>query len=173
MEKQNKTTERLTDKAFSRLLLTAVLGILVCMLGLFSATWAWYEAGKLVSVSPFDGEILGIDVSVVNASDESVSVTLRDDGASVASLAPGLYTVTLSFSDDTTAQNGFCTLRVNGKIYRTDSVSADDSEPFTFTLDAGSLSLNLTFTPSWGIPSDPDVDLGGTLPLAPSDGAGN
>ena len=40
MEKQN--TEKLSDKAFARLALTSILGILVCIICLCSTTYAWF-----------------------------------------------------------------------------------------------------------------------------------
>lgn len=43
MDKEKKTTDKLTDKAFSRLLFTSVLGIVICLVCLCSATWAWFS----------------------------------------------------------------------------------------------------------------------------------
>ena len=42
MEKQNNKTDKLTDKAFSRLVITSVIGILVCIACLCSTTFAWF-----------------------------------------------------------------------------------------------------------------------------------
>ena len=44
MEHKNITKENLTDKAFSRLMLTSILSILVCLVCLCSTTWAWFSA---------------------------------------------------------------------------------------------------------------------------------
>ena len=44
MEHKNITKENLTDKAFSRLMLTSIISILICLAGLSSTTWAWFSS---------------------------------------------------------------------------------------------------------------------------------
>ena len=46
MKKQNN--EKLSDKAFARLALTSILGILVCIICLCSTTYAWFTGSAQV-----------------------------------------------------------------------------------------------------------------------------
>jgi len=46
MEQQNK--EKLSDKAFARLSVTSILGILVCIICLCSTTYAWFSGSAQV-----------------------------------------------------------------------------------------------------------------------------
>ena len=46
MKKQNN--EKLSDKAFARLVLTSILGILVCIICLCSTTYAWFSGSVQV-----------------------------------------------------------------------------------------------------------------------------
>ena len=48
MKKQNN--EKLSDKAFARLALTSILGILVCIICLCSTTYAWFTGSVQVVV---------------------------------------------------------------------------------------------------------------------------
>ena len=47
MEQQNN--EKLSDKAFARLALTSILGILVCIICLCSTTYAWFTGSVQVN----------------------------------------------------------------------------------------------------------------------------
>ena len=161
MEKQNKTTDKLTDKAFSRLMLTSALGILVCIMCLCSASWAWFSTdisndSNTLCTGKFD-----LCVAITDANGAPVTVSERDDGTSVCTLGEaGPYTVTLTVTEDTTVTKGFCSIKVAGTSYQTASINADDTNTFVFTLDAGT---TVTFSPAWGLPASADVASGGTL----------
>ena len=47
MKKQNN--EKLSDKAFARLAITSILGILVCIVCLCSTTYAWFTGSVQVN----------------------------------------------------------------------------------------------------------------------------
>ncbi len=166
MEKQNNNTDKLTDKAFSRLMLTSVLGILVCIMCLCSATWAWFSAdtsadGNKVSSGQFD-----LTVSVTDASSEVTTLTENAVGKTVYTFdSIGVYTVTLKMTDDTTVTKGFCTLDVGNDTYYTASINAE-TDPFTFTIDIKEAGVTVTFSPAWGYPSaEEQVDINGTLTI--------
>ena len=63
MEQQN--TEKLSDKAFARLALTSILGILVCIICLCSTTYAWFTGSVRVKGNKFKAaDMCLISVSV-------------------------------------------------------------------------------------------------------------
>ena len=68
MEKQNN--EKLSDKAFARLFLTSILGILVCIICLCSTTYAWFTG----SVQVDSNKIQTADACLI-------SVSVYKDGA--------------------------------------------------------------------------------------------
>ena len=166
MEKQNNNVDKLTDKAFSRLMLTSVLGILLCMTCLCSATWAWFNAGVEASGNKLSSGSFGLDVTVSDSARASIAVVEQADGKTVCMLSgKGVYTVTLEMSDDTTVTRGFCSITANGKRYRTAMVKEGESNPFTFTIDATLDNMTVIFAPAWGMPSSYDVSNDGTLTL--------
>ena len=63
MEKQNN--EKLSDKAFARLFLTSILGILVCIICLCSTTYAWFTGSVQVDsnkIQTADACLLSVSV---------------------------------------------------------------------------------------------------------------
>ena len=63
MKKQNN--EKLSDKAFARLVLTSILGILVCIICLCSTTYAWFTGSVQVDSNTFkaaDACLLSVSV---------------------------------------------------------------------------------------------------------------
>ncbi len=177
MEKDPKIeeqTQKLTDKAFSRLMLTSVLGILVCMLCLCSATWAWFEADVSNNSNTLSSGSLGLDVAIVTAQGDPVSVTKQHNGSASCRLESGTYTVTLALSQDTTVTKGFCTVTVNGRVYTSASLFLQDAPSLAFALDVGAevAAVTLTFTPEWGMPSQADILPNGTLVVEAESTAG-
>lgn len=164
MEKQNKTTDKLTDKAFSRLMLTSVLGILVCIMCLCSATWAWFSTDISSDSNTLGTGNFGLNVAITDANGTTVTISERDDGTSVCTLGEaGQYTVTLTMTEDTTVTKGFCTIKADGGSYQSASINIEGTNPFVFTLDAAKDGMTVTFSPSWGLPASADVEYGGTL----------
>ena len=143
MEKSNSKTDRLTDKAFSRLVFTSILGILVCVVCLCSSTFAWFT-----DVAPSAR-------NEINIADEcALEVTVTKDGVPLADIENGVvlegeYLVTLSLPANTAS--GYCVITVGEATYYTDYlVRSEQLQTVSFTLQATS-EVTATFTPHWGI----------------------
>ena len=163
MEQQN-STNKLTDQAFSRLMISSVLGILLCITCLCSATWAWFTADTSNNSNTLQSGRFGLDVSVLDSSSAAVAVIPRSDGSTLCILGEaGLYTVTLSMSEDTTVSKGFCTIDVGAEHYKTASINVNGTNPFTFTFEAHEANMSLIFAPAWGLPASYDVEINQTL----------
>ena len=68
MEQQNR--EKLSDKAFARLAITSILGILVCIICLCSTTYACFSGS------------VQVDINTLKAADAClISVSVYKDGA--------------------------------------------------------------------------------------------
>ena len=138
-------------------MLTSVLGILVCIMCLCSATWAWYSTntaadGNKVSSGEFD-----LSVSVTDADSTVTTLTKDSVGKMVYTFDNvGVYTVTFKMTADTTVTKGFCKMYVGDDTHYTASINAE-TDPFTFTIDVKEAGVTVTFTPSWGYPSAADV----------------
>ena len=166
--------DKLTDKAFSRLMLTSILGILMCLTCLCSATWAWYSSNiasssNTVASGQFDLVVTVQSAeAIVNASEsEPLSVVDNGLGAKVCNIKDaGSYNVTLKISEDTTVTKGFCVVKINGVSYKTDLITVDDTENFVFTLVTNAPDVSVSFSPAWGIPAESQILKKGTLTIA-------
>ena len=155
MEKRNK---KLTDKAFSRLMSLSLLCILFSITCLCSTTWAWYNTSTASAGNSVESGVFDIDVSVVNAGGESLSVTKNANGKSTCTFdTAGEYTVTVSVSDVATVASGFCLITIGEKVYATDLVTTEAPASFKLTLSDSEAGSNIIFAPNWGIPATPDV----------------
>ena len=164
MNEQDKNTNKLTDKAFSRLMITSVLGILICITCLCSATWAWFSADTASSSNTLGSGSFGLIVTVTDENGVDVPVTKKSDGTSVCTLDAGTtYTVTLKMTEETTVTKGFCTVKTAKNAYQTAALFAEDTIPFSFTIEAAEPNMTLTFVPTWGLPANAKVDRDGTL----------
>ena len=143
MEQQEKNNDKLTDKAFSRLMLTSVLGILLCIACLCSATWAWFSTDVASSQNTLKAGVFDLVVAVADDASQPVPVTKNANGAYVCTLGAATYTVTLSVSEDTTVTKGYCVITVNGTTY-TESYAYDRDNRVTqstTTIDESSTSI--------------------------------
>ena len=152
MDNRHAKTEKLTDKAFSRSLLVLVLGMLLCMSCLCSATWAWFSAGSAAEGNELSAGKFDLAVSVAREGVAPVSLTEQAAGKAVYTFSEvGVYTVELTTTPDTTVSKGFCVLSVDGEVYYTAVIEAAAS--LSFVIDVREADTTVTFSPSWGYPS--------------------
>ena len=147
MQKQNNNTQKLTEHTFSRLMLSSVLGILLCIVCLCSTTFAWFSDG-----APSVGN------TISTAKDCLLAVTVLDGGVELDNIDEGVvltagveYLVTLSLPADTAS--GYCIILADGEAYRSEYIRRhDDSVPheISFILTVGE-DKTVTFTSHWGI----------------------
>ena len=98
MNKQNENTERLTDKAFLRLVLSSIFGLLMCLFCLCSTTWAWFSD----NAPSRHNEIKTAEkclVSVSVSKEETIG-TANINTPFEKNLASGEYTVTMTLPKD-------------------------------------------------------------------------
>ena len=161
MEQQNR--EKLSDKAFARLAITSILGILVCIICLCSSTFAWFTDSAPSS---------GNEIKTADGCGLSVTVTLN--GVAIEDIESGVelaasddpYVVTLSLPAGTAS--GYCLITVGGNTYYTDYILRhEDPVVHTITFElVVETTQTVTFTPRWGIHTkDCDVADNGELIL--------
>lgn len=146
MEQQNN--EKLSDRAFSHLALTSVLGILVCIICLSATTYAWFTS----SVQGDNNKIQTADTCLL-------SVSVYKDGANKAVIdthnpitleCEGTYTVTLTLPKG--SASGYLVITVGTQEYYSDYLQRNDNTDgtLTFTLNVQT-AQSITFTACWGI----------------------
>ena len=162
MEQQNNKI--LSDKAFARLALTSILGILVCIICLCSTTYAWFTGS------------VQVDSNTLKAAGACLlSVSVYKDGAEEAIIdtenpitlecEEGTHTVTLTLPKE--SASGYLVLTVDGQEYYSDYLQRNDNidQTLTFTLNVKA-AKTVTFTARWGIYSgDCHVKNGETLTI--------
>ena len=148
MEQQN--TKALSDKAFARLALTSILGILVCIVSLCSTTYAWFTHGVQSSSNRIQAaEECLLSVSVVKDDAEEVVI---DTQSPITLVCEGEYTVTLTLPKE--SASGYVVISVDGSEYYSDYLlrSEESDQTLTFTILVGN-EKSVSFTARWGIHS--------------------
>lgn len=160
MNKQNNIKEKLTDKAFSRLLITSVLGIFACIVCLCSTTYAW-----------FSYSIPSVSNQVQTAEEFLLEVVITEDGVALPDIEGEVelypdreYVITLTLPSG--SASGYLTVTTeSGETYYTDYIARHDeaeAKVVSCELVVGTAQA-VTFTPRWGIYAcDGDV-VGGKL----------
>ena len=167
MEQQNNDAKKLTEKAFSRLIISSVLGILVCVMCLCSATWAWFSTDVSNDSNTLCSGNFGLIVTVTDENGTSVDVTENPDGTSVCAFADAKeYNVTLKMTEDTTVTKGFCVIKAGNASYSTAAMNSKEGiTSLSFKIDVKEAGLTLSFTPAWGLPAEESVQAGGVLAI--------
>ena len=161
--------EKLTDKAFTHNLIISVVSIVLCLIVLCSATYAWFVSETTSTGNTLISGSFDIEVSVINTADASmVTVTEEQDGTWSCTLLPGSYTVTLNRVTGSTS-NGYCyvTVGANGTAQPSDMIldSATEGEPdFTFTITVTE-DTPIKLEPMWGIHASPLIVNNGSAPM--------
>lgn len=176
--------EKITEKAFLQSVIISVIGILICIVALCSATFCWFtgetESGSNTLTSgSFDLE-KPVVVLAAQPEGEEVAVDVTPDeggqGVWVYRLTEvGTYRVTLTLKEGSTVK-GHCIVTVcNGAPLHTAAIGEPTeqdadltiSNPLTFTIvvdeaDLASGGVRVTFKPRWGVVVDPAIANGGT-----------
>jgi len=154
LNKQNENTERLTDKAFLRLVLSSIFGLLMCLFCLCSTTWAWFSD----NAPSRHNEIKTAEkclVSVSVSKEETIG-TANINTPFEKNLASGEYTVTMTLPKDSASAYLVITVgsdESTAKKYYTDYIERhNDAQEKTLTFKIiVTEDAMVTITPRWGI----------------------
>lgn len=152
---RQRNTDNLTDKAFLRLIVTSIIGILACIVCLCSTTWAWFSDS-----APSNN-------NAIKAADACLAtLTLVDDnGQELVDLENGVelnkdvvYTLTLSLPKD--SASGYCVITTELDTFNTEYVLRhDQDDPVTLTFTVVALNTQtVKFSVHWGVYSG-QIDL--------------
>lgn len=163
MEQQNK--EKISDKAFARLILTSVLGILVCIVCLSASTYAWFTDGEIGASNKIQSASECLFSALVYTNDTDELVATVDTQNPITLKIKGDYTVTLTLPSG--SASGYLVVRVGSQEYYSDYLQRNDStnQTLTFTLKADT-ETSVTLFARWGIYSDESDVQNGTLHIS-------
>ena len=150
--------EKITDKAFNRVLVTSILGILMCMVFLCSSTWAWFKDDVTNNKNVIESASYSI-VSIVKLDGTTEEITETEKNT--YALTAGTYAVTLNKDGD--AKYGYIVISTdkNHKLY-TETMD-DVKTSFTYILEISEETI-VNFKPHLGLYSGTaDVVSGDTI----------
>ncbi len=153
--KGEKANESPHDPLFA-MLMPSVLGILLCLLLLCGATWAWFSSTQTSETASIQAANYAIEVTVTQG---ETSVVLSD-GAFTAE-ADTEYTVTLTAVG--TASTGFGEVTVGEKRFITAQLAPEQELVFRIKLTS---AATVYFGYQWGTSSkstNPDITTGTTV----------
>ena len=90
--------EKISDRAFTRVLISSICGILLCMICLAGTTWAWFISNVEGPGSVMAIATISVDATIMQGEDEVVAA---EDGS--YTLPAGNYTLHVTVDNDATA----------------------------------------------------------------------
>lgn len=145
--------EKISDKAFSRTIISSVLGIFICGIFLASLTWAWFTSGVSSGTNNITAADFSVQTTYKNEQNEEIN-PFNADGT----FKKGTYTVTLTSSGS--ASTGYCRVEFNENTYHTAQLFNNENGSNTITFKVyASDSDKLKITPQWGTYAKPDSEV--------------
>ena len=139
--------EKVSDKSFSRILLSSIFGAFICVFCLAGLTWAWFTSSVSSNANTISAAKFDVVITVKHSN--NTEVTPNIDGS--YSLENGTYSVTVKATGD--ASTGYCKIVLNGQVYHSIQLfpAGGEGKPQTvsFTVNVSS-TCTLTITPQWG-----------------------
>jgi len=152
--------EKITDSALNRVIITSILGILICMICLCSSTWAWFKDDISNNKNVIESASYGI-VSIVkiDSTDDEITETEKN----TYSLTAGTYSLTLNKEGE--ARYGYCIILSDSGVKLYTETMNEAITSFTYILEITS-DVVIEFKPCMGIYSGvADVISGDTITL--------
>lgn len=141
-------------------LLPSVFSICICLVNIFSMTWAWFSININNNMNTIKTAQYYIEVEVKN----NDVIVQPENGEYI--LPNGIYNVTLTARGG--ASTGYCKIKIlDGEEIYTEQLNKDNS--ITFTIEIKDSSRKLSFYPMWGTYNEkaPEI-VDGTLYIVPN-----
>ena len=143
--------EKVSDVSFSRIIVSSVLGILLCIFCLAGLTWAWFSGSSSSAANS------------ITAAEFKVKVKIN--GSEITS-ADGKYTLnqtvnTVTVTADGSATTGYCIVKFGENTYHTVQIfkvpAENNPQSVTFTVNSV-VGAELEIIPQWGTYAEPDSE---------------
>ena len=153
--------DKLTDKAFFRLIITSVLAIVFCLFCLCSTTWAWFTESQESTSNSIKAANCTLEINISEKESTAPAVTYKfEEGEKEMMLTEGVtYFFDLKIPE--TSASGYCIIKLfdgdgdetnDVKLY-SQSVS-NNGDPYKRTLTfkvVAESSVRVEIIPCWGI----------------------
>ena len=144
--------EKLTEKAFKQSIAISVLGIVLCMVVLCSATWAWFSTGVSSPANNIKSAYCDIIVSVIN---ENAALDAQEGKYTLAK--DKAYEVKINATG--TAETAYCILKIGGNEYYTVQIPTQTAvNHISFTLQFTAEAIEIEIITRWGTSSKPEAE---------------
>ena len=164
--------EKITEKAFSQSLVISIFGIVLCLVALCSATYAWFTGETASDNNTLISGSFDVNVTVTQeaasggtATASAQPIAASEDG-SYTLVTPGTYSVTLVPTDESTVK-GYCIVTIDeSRKYKTDvilnesmldDIYTEKTSPFIFLIKTEKENTVVRFESHWGILLEPDL----------------
>ena len=152
---------KVSDKEFTRIMISSVLGIMLCVICLAGLTWAWFSGSVSSAANNITAASFNIQIDVnVKGTETPVPRTVENGIYSFSLENNKAYDVKITA--DGTATTGYCEVIFGGNRYHTIQIfnnsdesnsgsllSTDRPQEITFTVNATDSTL-LKIVPQWG-----------------------
>jgi len=147
--------EKISDTVIIfRVIVTAVI-ILSCLAAMTFSAYAYYEYDLLIRIEKIQSAVFGANISVKDSSGKDIEVESSPDYYRVELKKGGEYTVKISRVPASTAETGFCRVRLFNSesykdIYYTVQLESDDVRKEVTFIIKPSTDCKMKITPNWG-----------------------
>lgn len=152
---------KVSDKEFSRVMISSILGIMLCIICIAGLTWAWFSGSVSSAANNITAASFNIQINVkVKDTETTVSPTVENGIYSFSLENNKIYDVKITA--DGTATTGYCKVIFGENTYYTIQIfnisgepqpgsllSTDRPHEITFTVNATDVTL-LKIIPRWG-----------------------
>lgn len=153
---------KVSDKEFTRIMISSVLGIMLCVICLAGLTWAWFSGSVSSAANNITAASFNIQIDVkVKGTETPVPRTVENGIYSFSLENNKAYDVKITA--DGTATTGYCEVIFGGNRYHTIQIfnisdesnsgsilSTDRPQEINFTVNATESTLLLKIVPQWG-----------------------
>ena len=153
---------KVSDKEFTRIMISSVLGIMLCVICLAGLTWAWFSGSVSSAANNITAASFNIQIDVnVKGTETPVPRTVENGIYSFSLENNKVYDVKITA--DGTATTGYCEVRLGENVYHTIQIfnisdesnsgsilSTDRPQEINFTVNATESTLLLKIVPQWG-----------------------
>lgn len=136
--------EKISDKTFSRTIISSLLGIFICGICLAGLTWAWFSSSISSTANNITSADFSVQITYKNENDVEIN-PFNENGT----FKTGTYRITLTASGS--ASTGYCKVELNDNIYHTVQLFNNENGNNTITFTVGANNNDqLTITHQWG-----------------------
>ena len=153
---------KVSDKEFTRIMISSVLGIMLCVICLAGLTWAWFSGSVSSAANNITAASFNIQIDVkVKGTETPVPRTVENGIYSFSLENNKAYDVKIKAGG--TATTGYCEVLFGENVYHTIQIfnisdesnsgsilSTDRPQEINFTVNATESTLLLKIVPQWG-----------------------